>query len=47
MKRHANWAGPRTRRFRWTRLRTQWGRYHYIVNGCGDTLQRRWKWEAQ
>lgn len=45
MKRTADLIGPRQCRFRWGRLRTETGRYHYRVNGLGDTLACWWKWD--
>lgn len=45
MKAFATLRDPRTRRFRWLRLRREYGRWCYETNGLGDILNTWWEWE--
>lgn len=49
----AEWAGkrplmfrrPRERRFRWSRLRFQWGCWCSRISADGEMLESWWEWE--
>lgn len=43
----ASWKGRLRRRFRWTRLRFEWGRECYRTNWAGDCTGIWWEWEAE
>lgn len=47
MKRSADWRGQLKRRFRWSRLRREWGRWCYQVNCHGHTTRKWWEWERR
>lgn len=40
-----DWRGRLQRRFRWWRLRFEFGRWCYCTNWRGDTLEQWWEWE--
>jgi hypothetical protein len=40
----ADWKGRIIRRFRWTRLRFEYGRWCCRANACGETLATWWEW---
>jgi hypothetical protein len=46
--REPDWKGALTRRFRWSKLRFQWGRYCYItypIKQYSDYVW--WEWEEE
>lgn len=44
-KREANWYGPWMLRFRWTRMRREWGRYCYIGHPYAGLSDIWWEWK--
>jgi len=40
-----DWRGALKRRFRWLKLRFEWGRYCYIVNQFGEDREVWFEWE--
>jgi hypothetical protein len=44
----AEWKGALRRRFRWSRLRFEWGRWCYIVHPVqGGKDKVWWEWESE
>ncbi len=48
MYKHSDWHGPRQRRFRWSKLRREWGCRRYVgdCSGSGLPLASWWEWES-
>ena len=42
-----SWGGKLRRRWRWTRLRYEWGRWCYVTNAFGETRGMWWLWEDE
>jgi len=42
--READWIGKKERKFRWSRLKFGFGRWHYSTNCCGETIKKWWVW---
>jgi len=46
MKKEAEWKGKIQKKFRWFKLRFEWGRFCYIVHPAeGGKDKAWWEWE--
>lgn len=45
-ERFPDWKGRLRRRFRWSKMRMEWGRMCYVTNALGETLDQWWEWKS-
>lgn len=46
MRRTPDWCGALKRKFRWNKLRREWGRMCFVTDFAGDTIESWWEWEV-